>query len=203
MRRAAVTSALLGASCYTSALPPVDEAPPRPAAALTIADAAIGPLTPQTAGNLLALRAALGGFDVRPVHVALGTSRHWLGYAVGKQGDKLLQVFADDAGAIFSVHAVSAKVAVADRPWRVGAALTSVRALSTCTCWMDEIVVCFNAGERVAVAIARACESDMFTTPEERQDLIGASIHRVLWSPAPYLEDSQPYGDPYPAEDEN
>lgn len=203
MRSAAATIALLGTSCYTSAVPLVDEAPPRPAAALTIADAAIGPLTPQIAGNLLALRAALDGFDVRPVHVALGSSRHRLGYAVGRAGDKLLQVFADDAGAIFAVHAVSAKVAVADRPWRVGATLTSVRALSTCTCWMDEIVVCFNAGERVAVAIARACESDTFTTPEERQDLIGATIHRVLWSPEPYFEDSQPYGDPYPAEDDN
>jgi len=193
---------VLGVSCYTSSGTPVETpaAPAGPAAAaavaalMTIDQAAVGPITAKTPGNLIGLRRALAGYEVKPAHLAIGPNANKLGFNVYKDGEKLLHVLPDPSGSIFSVHAVSSKVAAADRPWRAGAKLSGVRALSTCKCWEDEIVVCFRVGEHVAVSFARECNWDSYSTDDERQDLIGTPIHRVLWSPRPFGEGSNPYG---------
>jgi hypothetical protein len=185
----------LGLSCYTSAPEPVTPAPPAgPQAAMTILAGSVGPITARTPGNLIALRRALPGYDVKPAHLALGPSLNRLGFNVYKDGEKLLQVLPDGSGSIFSVHAVSSKVVTADRPWKIGAKLNGVRSISTCKCWQEEVVVCFKVGDHVAVSFARECSWDSYTTDDERQDLIGVPIHRVLWSPRPFGEGSNPYG---------
>lgn len=186
----------LGLSCYTSSsAPPVPPAPAGPAGAqLTIQQTSIGPITAQTPGHLLGLRRALPGYDVKPAHVLLGPSTNRLGFNIYKDGEKLLHVMPDGHGGIFAVHAVSPKVATADRPWKIGAKLNGVRALTTCKCWEEEVVVCFKVGDHVAVAFVRECGYDSYTTDEERQDLIGTPIHRVLWSPKPFGEESNPFG---------
>lgn len=187
---------VLGLSCYTSAplAPPELPAPAGPQMALAIRPAAIGPITAKTPGTLAGLRRALPGYDVAPAHLVLGPSTSRLGFHVYKDGEPLLHVLPDDAGAIASVHAVSRKVVAEGRPWRMGAKLIGVRALTTCKCWEEEIVVCFRIGEHVAVSFARECDWGSYATDDDRQDLIGAPIHRVLWSPRPFGEESNPYG---------
>jgi hypothetical protein len=194
-RHSLLTIGALAASCYTSVPAPAPvPVPAEPAAAFTIAPAAVGPLTAKTPANLIALRAALLGYEVKPAHIGLGAATNRLGYNVYKDGEKLLHVIPDANGAIFNVHALSPKVAVADRPWKIGAKLNSVKAISTCKCWAEEVVVCFKAGDHVAVAFTHECSYDSYESEDERQDLIGLPIHRVLWSPKAYTRDSNPYG---------
>jgi hypothetical protein len=164
-----------------------------PAAAVTIQASSVGPITARTPANLAALRALLVGYEVKPANVRIGEVQH-LGYHVYKDGERLLYVIPDETGAITNVHAVSSKVAIADHPWKIGAAFSGVKALSTCKCWEEQVVVCFKTGEHVAVAFARQCSWQSFTSPEERQDLIGVPVQRILWSPRPYHEDSNPFG---------
>ena len=187
-----------GLSCYTSTSTSAPtSAPPAPAAPqalLTIQEAAIGPITGKTPGHLIGLRRALPGYEVKPAHVTLGPNTNRLGFNVYRDGEKLLHVMPDGHGGIFAVHAMSPKVATLDRPWKIGAKLNGVRALTTCKCWEEEIVVCFRIGEHVAVAFSRECGWDSYTTDDERQDLIGSPIHRVLWSPKAFGEESNPFG---------
>lgn len=193
----------LGASCYTSApvAPAVPVAEPT-GAVVTIGPASVGPITAKTPATLIALRAALLGFEVKPAHIPLGAGTNKLGYAVYKDGEKLLHVIPDANGALFNIHALSPKVAIADRPWKIGAKLASVKAISTCKCWAEEVVVCFKAGDHVAVAFSRECGYDTYESESDRQDLIGLPIHHVMWSPKPYAEDANPYGgDEYGGED--
>jgi len=189
----------LALSCYTSAPAPEPATPATPTAsgppaAMTIQPTSVGPITAKTPANLSGLRRALPGFEVKPAHLALGPSVNRLGFQVYKDGEKLLHVLSDGSGGIFSVHAVSSKVVASDRPWKIGAKLGSVRSISTCKCWQEEVVVCFKVGDHIAVSFARECSWDSYTTDDERQDLIGVPIHRVLWSPAPFTEGSNPYG---------
>lgn len=203
---------VLGLGCYTSAPAPLaPPAPVGPPAALTIQQTSIGPsatpsagssagpiaasITAKTPGHLIGLRRALPGYDVKPAHLVLGPSTNRLAYSVYKDGERLLHVLPDEQGGIFSVHAVSPKVVVADRPWKIGAKLSGIRAITTCKCWQEEVVVCFRIGDHVAVSFSRECGWDSYTTDDERQDLIGSPIHRVLWSPRPYGEESNPYGE--------
>jgi len=186
---------VLGLSCYTSAPAPVAPVPPAgPQAALTIQPTSIGPITARTRASLVGLRQALPGFEVKPGHLALGSSLNRLAFNVYKDGEKLLHVLPDGSGGIFSVHAVSSKVVAADRPWKIGAKFNGVRSISTCKCWQSEVVVCFKVGDHIAISFARECSWDTYTTEEERQDLIGVPIHRVLWSPKAFGEGSNPYG---------
>jgi hypothetical protein len=196
---------MLGLSCYTSPPAPVapdaPQAPAAPQVALTIEPGAVGPITAKTPGNLIGLRRALPGYEVKPAHLVLGSSTNRLGFNVYKDGERLLFVIPDGSGGIFSVHAVSPKVATAGRPWKSGAKLYGVRALSTCKCWEDEIVVCFKVGDHVAVSFARECTMDSYSSEDERQDLIGVPIQRVLWSPRPFGEGANPYGEEYGGDD--
>jgi len=187
---------VLGLSCYTSAPAPVAPAPPPadPQAALTIQPASVGPITDRTRGSLAGLRRALPGFEVKPAHLVLGPAMSRLAFNVYKDGEKLLHVLPDANGGIFSVHAVSAKVATSDRPWKIGAKFNGVRAISTCKCWQEEVVVCFKVGDHIAVSFARECAYNSYQSEDDRQDLIGAPIHRVLWSPKAFGEGSNPYG---------
>jgi hypothetical protein len=183
-------------SCYRSApVPPTDPtAPAGPPPAMTIQASAIGPITAKTPGNLIGLRQALPGFEVKPAHLVLGPSTNKLGFNIYKDGEKLLQVLPDSKGGIFSVHALSPKVVPTDRPWKIGAKFNGVRGISMCKCWEEEVVVCFKVGDNVAVSFARECGWDSYSTEEERQDLIGLPIARVLWSPKAFGEGSNPYG---------
>jgi hypothetical protein len=187
---------VLAISCYTSApAPPAGPATPEgPAPAMTIQKESVGPITAKTPGTLLGLRSALPGYEVKPAHVMIGQNTNRLGYNVYKDGEKLLQVLPDGKGGLFSIHALSTKVVPADRPWRIGAKFNGVRAISTCKCWEDEVVVCFKVGDHVAVTFARECSYDSYSTDDQLQDLIGAKIQRVLWSPKPFGEESNPYG---------
>jgi hypothetical protein len=189
---------VLAMSCYTSApappVAPVAPVPAGPVAEMTIQAGSIGPITSKTPGSLIGLRRALPGYDVKPAHLMLGPSTNRLGFNVYKDGEKLLHVLPDGKGGIFSVHAVSPKVVAADRPWKTGAKLNGVRAISTCRCWEEEVVVCFKAGDHVAISFARECGHESYSTDDERQDLIGVPIQRVLWSPRAFGEESNPYG---------
>jgi hypothetical protein len=187
---------VLALSCYTSApAPPVTPtAPAGPPPVMTIEARAIGPITAKTPASLIGLRQALPGYDVKPAHLVLGPNTNRLGFNIYKDGERLLHVFPDGQGKIFSVHAASRKVVAADRPWKIGAKFNSVRAISMCKCWEEEVVVCFRVGDHVAVSFARECGWDSYSTDEERQDLIGLPIQRVLWSPTAFGEGSNPYG---------
>jgi hypothetical protein len=162
----------------------VDDTPRRamPAAKLSATDTALGPLGGKTPANLIALRAALAGFEVMPANVG-GDDVHeekTLEYQVFDRGERLFRVVPSDDGAILHVLITSPSVGIAKRDWRVGAPFTGASHFSGCTCWGGK-PVCFKRGEHVAVGFDRKCGE---TRAERRtRRLEGATIAYLVWSP--------------------
>jgi hypothetical protein len=158
-------------------------------AGLTMTDTAVGPITVRTRANLVALRAALAGYEVQPVNVDVSKLGS-LEYQVFDHGEKLFAVIPDEDGGILNVHVLSSKVMVAGHPWRVGEAFTGAAMLTTCECWGGK-AVCFKKRAHVAVAFERDCRG--IRDPRMRRQLEGQTIGRTVWSPTPFgvSEDGQ------------
>jgi hypothetical protein len=162
----------------------VEDTPKRalPEAKLSATDTGLGPLDGQTPANLVALRAALAGFEVMPANVG-GTDVHaekTLEYQVFDRGEQLLRVVPTEEGSILHVLITSPSVAIAKRDWRVGTRLAGASHFTECTCWGGK-PVCFKEGEHVAVGFDRKCGG---TRAERRtRRLEGATIAYLVWSP--------------------
>ena len=162
--------------------------PPAPAPApplFTIRRDSLGPLEARTPATLAALRAALRGLDVEPLHA------DGLEYRVSHAGVKLFDVIPDDRGAILNVHVVSPRIAVAGRAWRVGALFAGTD-VTTCECWADQ-TVCFRHGDHVAVALAKRCRDAV-----DPRTLAGTPIRVAIWSPRPLAPGGYPVSDEEP-----
>lgn len=175
-RRLAIALVLgCSASAPAPAPPATRPEPPRPSEPpplFTIRSDSLGPLTAKTPATLVALRAALRGLDVVPLHDG------GLEYRVTHAGARLFDVIPDEAGAILNVHVVSPRIAVAGRSWRVGAPFSGE--VTTCECWADQ-TVCFKDGDHVAVALAKPCREGAAGT----RGIAGVAIRAAIWSPRP------------------
>jgi hypothetical protein len=173
---------LVVAGC-AGAPPIVDEPIAKPAPALAASETALGPITAKTPANLIALRAALAGYDVFPAHVGGDEVERTLEYQVWQRGEKLMFVVPNEAGTILNVHITSPKVAVANHAWRVGTPLVGATHFTDCACWGAK-PVCFKRGEHVAVTFAKTCGA---TRGERRNRVLeGAPIAAIIWSPRPF-----------------
>jgi hypothetical protein len=170
MPRWALATVLVGC---TAAPPPAQ--PGSSAPLFTMDASSLGPLTSKSAASLVALRRAFAGFDVVPVQ------RDSLEYRVSRGTEVLMDIVPDFGGGIFSVHVHTPEVAIANRPWRVGAPFTGVELISTCECWADQ-TVCFKEGEHVAVALAKRCREGAVDSAAARQALVGVAIRSTIWT---------------------
>ena len=82
----------------------------------------------------------------------------------------------------FGIHVVSDRIEVASHGWRVGRTLKSAAPLDACECWGDDTRTCYRRGEHVAVVFEQACIED----DHDLEALVGATITRVVWQPAPW-----------------
>ncbi len=170
--------------------------PPAAPAGISINATAIGPVDAKTPATLAGLRASLAGYEVKPVN----QSR--LQFDVWKDGERLFYVFPDPQGAVFNVHAVSAKITVANHPWHVGAPFPSEPGLVTasfdCDCWGEQ-TVCFQKQDHVAAAFVRGgCEGFVGDdNARNRAVLVGLPIDHLVWSPKPFGTPAEQAKDPW------
>lgn len=156
------------ALCFAACAPAAPPAAPAPAPSLLVVrDDAFGPLTARTPATLIALRAALAGFEVTPVNAES------LEFAVSQQGTPVFAIVPTEAGTILNVHVVSP--AIDTLGFRVGAVLDAWP--GTCECWGDQ-TVCFRDGAHVAVALAKPCRN-------HPKFVGGATVRAVIWSARP------------------
>jgi hypothetical protein len=158
------------AAC-TSAVPP-PAAPAIEPSLLAVRDDAFGPLTAQTPATLVALRAALAGFDVAPINA------EGLEYRVSHAGTPLFAIVPDERGTILNIHVMSPKLDLGGL--RVGMPFTGDT--TTCECWGDQ-TVCFREGAHVAVGLAKICREGTLATASARAKLAGVAITATIWSP--------------------
>jgi len=173
-----------------------------PLADLTLSEAAIGPITPTSTATLQALRIAMGSdYVITPINV-----NNTLRYDISRNGERILDVKADDDGNVDTVRVSSVRVAVAGRPWHVGEPFKDPSILTACECDDDatDRTVCYKKGEHVAVGFKRAC--DNLDDARQRSVLAGVTIDRLVWSAKPWGDEPtgeapDPCGAPPPNDD--
>lgn len=175
----------LTAGCYTSTPAPTisNKSDAIDPSVLTMTAHGMGPIDSESKATLVALRAALIGFEVKPVNDGA------LQYDIYKNGERLGYVVPDETtGLVFNIHVVSPRVRIVGHPWRVGRVFGDSRHLTHCECWGPH-PTCYAAGERIAVNFARDC--DEVVVSEDRKSLRvldGDKVQRVIWSPTPFGE---------------
>lgn len=164
--------------------PPIVLSPREPE--ITASEGAIGPVTAATRATVLALRKAFVGYSVQPANVFGGDEEvtQTLEYQVYQGREKLMVVVPREDGSILNVRVTSSKVAVADRPWRVGKPMPDATRIDHCEC-PGEHPICYKRGEHVAVGFDLKCDQTRRRTRVVRV-LQGAPITSLIWSPQPF-----------------
>jgi hypothetical protein len=178
------------AACQPAPAPTLSNKVPAPEVVLAITESAVGPIDRDAKATLASLRRLLVGYEVRPVNDGS------LQYDVYAGSERLLFVVPDDDGSVFNVHAVSERVGVNGRDWRVGRAFRDANRLTECECWGPN-PTCWKSGEHVAVNFARECD-DVRGKRRRGDDgfrvLDGHRIQRVIWSPRGFGDNDQDDG---------
>lgn len=193
MRRAALVAFSL-AGCYTGAKDATLSNKSSSLTALSISRDGVGPITETTKATEEMLRAVLPGLVVRAKDLGGGSG---LVFEVFDGTERLFYVVPDDtaeepsdddaatpeehtyATSIFAVFAVSPKVAVQGRSWKIGAPLESAQGATTCDCWGEgEVTACYDKGARLRVIFEDRCEDAQL---QGGKAMIGKRIARVMW----------------------
>jgi hypothetical protein len=83
------------------------------------------------------------------------------------------------ARTIFAVFAVSGRVSIEGRTWRVGQPFTDDAGLDRCECWGGgSVTACFRIGTHLRVIFDEPCEN---ATQEGARVMLGKRIARVMW----------------------
>lgn len=160
----------------------------------------IGPLRESTSATEAELRALFPA--QRVVLRDLGDSSG-LVFDILDGSERLFYVVPDDAegfandgesryaDTIFAVFAVSPRVAVDGRTWRVGEPFTDDAGIDRCECWGDgEVTACFKIGSRLRVIFDDACATAKTAGASAMR---GKRIARLMWKrelePAGLLDD--------------
>lgn len=160
----------------------------------------VGPLGAETLATEAELQRLLP--TTRVVATALGETSGEV-FDVFEGTERIFYVVPDDvegysegddrryASTIFAIFAVSGRVIIEGRPWRVGEPFTDDRGLDRCECWGGgEVTACFRIGTHLRVIFEEPCE-------EAKRDgahaMHGKPIGRIMWKrviePPGLLED--------------
>jgi hypothetical protein len=83
------------------------------------------------------------------------------------------------ASTVFAVFAVSERVNVQGRGWRVSKPLGDAKGLDRCECWGErEVTACFQTGSHIRVIFEQSCEE---AEKVGGQAMIGQPIARIMW----------------------
>lgn len=174
------------AACWTGS-GTLTGAPAASSARFTITEASFGPIDANTPATLAGLRAVLPGLVVAR---AAGSSNELFDVFAG--GKKLFYVV-PTGDRVFGVHATSADIAVATRPWRAGKPLGAVFPQMRCECWGgNDYTTCYKPGEHVAVVFHHDCTGMAQKDSAHHIELERVPVERVVWQPAPWGEDRAP-----------
>lgn len=189
----AALAALALAGCYTGSSPtttPIGNETPRPSRELAISARGLGPITEETQATEQELRRLFPDLVVKATELGGGSG---LVYEVFRGSEQLFYVVPDDAPfdagephaappyakTIFAVFAISPRVAVEGRSWKIGSPLENARGASVCECWGDgEVTACFDRGARLRVIFEDRCEE---AQEQGGSAMIGKKIARVMW----------------------
>ncbi|NVB83611.1 MAG: hypothetical protein HOV81_34875 [Kofleriaceae bacterium] len=192
MRRAALVSLAL-AGCYTGAKDSTLSNKSESRTTLAISRDGVGPINETTKATEEMLRAVLPGLVVKAKDLGGGSG---LVFEVFDGAEQLFYVVPDDAStdepedeappeerkyatSIFAVFAISPKVAVQGRSWKIGSPLESAQGATTCECWGEgEVTACFDKGARLRVIFEERCED---AQEQGGKAMIGKKIARVMW----------------------
>jgi hypothetical protein len=188
----AITAGLvLVAACWTerAASPPLsNRIVTAPSSGWRMTHNGVGPLRGETLATLEELQHLLP--RARVVASDLGEASG-LVYDVFDGDERVLYVVPDDVEGyaegddrrydttIFAVFAVSGRVSIEGRTWRVGQPFTDDARLDRCECWGGgEVTACFRIGTHLRVIFDEPCEN---ATHEGARSMRGKPIARVMW----------------------
>ena len=148
----------------------------------------VGPLTGATVASLAELRRALPG--ARVSENDLGPTSGMV-FDVHEGTERMLYVVPDDetgeagtedhtyASTIFAVFAVSPRVSVTGRTWRVGQPFEDAAGIDRCECWGGgEVTACFQVGSHLRVIFEASCAD---AVKQGARAMLGQKIDRIMW----------------------
>ena len=177
------------AGCWgTGSTPhPTDTAISNGSGIFTITAGGFGPIDAKRPATLQSLRRMFVGYDVRPLNDPN------LEYHIYSGTEKLAFIVLNDDMTVFNIHATSGKIAISDRPWRVGVAFQGSAELTQCECWGDN-PTCFKKGDHVAVNFKRGCDGLTGGDRHALKVLDGLVVQRLIWSATELGGDAHSFG---------
>jgi len=157
---------------------------------LVMTQAGVAGFDATTEATLAALRAASPELRIRPRDLGGDAGVVYNAY---RGRERLLYVVPDDAPGwtdddgtehqyaktIFAVFAVSDKVRVDGRAWRVGTPLADISGLDACECWGNrDVTSCWGARDHVRVVFDVACGDADTQGPRA---MLGMKVSRLMW----------------------
>ncbi len=159
---------------------------PPPRAVLTVTDAGISGLTPETGYGPKSIGAALPGFDIETIQTAGENDTQWT-YAAFRDGMQMVQIFKGTGGKIGVVHGVGDAVAGPNGE-RLGMTFAQVH-LPRRACRVGKnlwrgMAICKAANtEKVSLVFAISEYKGPFDRLPSSSDLQRATLQRILWTP--------------------
>lgn len=159
---------------------------PPPRALLSITDAGVSGLTPETGYGPKAIGNALPGFEIETIQTAGESDTAWT-YAAFRNGLQMLQIFKGEGGKIGTVHGVGDAVAGPNGE-RLGMTFPQARLpRSACRVGKDlwrGMAICRAANtQKVTLVFAIAQYSGPFDRLPDSSALREATLQRILWTP--------------------
>ena len=178
-------AALVGCSVPMGSMTDSAGAPP-PRAILSITDAGISGLTPETGYGPKAIGAALPGFTIETIQTAGENDTQWT-YAAFRDGMQMVQIFKGQNGKIGVVHGVGDAIAGPNGErlgMTFGQAHLPRRACRVGKNLWRGMAICKAANtEKVSLVFAISEYRGPFDQLPSSSDLQGATLQRILWTP--------------------
>ncbi|WP_319484393.1 DUF1131 family protein [uncultured Cohaesibacter sp.] len=181
----AVLATVAGCSVPMGSIADSNGAPP-PRAVLTITDAGVSGLTPETGYGPKTIGAALPGFTIETIQTAGENDTQWT-YAAFRDGLQMVQIFKGTGGKIGVVHGVGDAVAGPNGE-RLGMTFAQVR-LPRRACRVGQnlwrgMAICKAANtEKVSLVFAISEYRGPFDQLPSPSELQQATLQRILWTP--------------------
>ena len=175
------------AGCGVSMGPLMDGAgAPPPRAVLTVSDAGVGGLTPETGYGPKSIKQAMPGYQIETIQTAGESDTQWT-YAAFLDGLQMLQIFKGTGGKIGVIHGVGDAVAGPNGE-RLGMTFAQSRLpRSACRVGKDlwrGMAICQAANtKKVSLVFAVAEYKGPFDRLPSSSELPRATLQRILWTP--------------------
>jgi hypothetical protein len=154
-----------------------------------VAERGVGPLDGTVRATQAGVQARVPALRVRAEDLG-GSSG--IAFGVFDGGERLLYVVPDDAvgyvdgddergyaETVFAIFAMSPRVRVENRTWRVGMAFDDFAGIDRCECWGGgEVTACFTKGSRIRAVFELPCEA---AERDGARAMRGKPIARIMW----------------------